>query len=93
MTYDRLRPDPDADELFCVKRDADGFTAVAVPPTMTWSPSLAQDRREIRGKETAIQVNPYLHAERRDFLMSRAAYWDTWATRSQLGVIALGDRE
>jgi hypothetical protein len=93
MTYDRLRPDPDAREMFCVRRGTNGFIALSVPPTMTWSPMLAPDRRDIQSKESAIRANPYLSPERREFLVSRAPYWDSWADRGALGLVSTGDRE
>jgi hypothetical protein len=93
MSYDRLEPDPDADEMFCVTKDADGFTALSVPATMTWNPTLAPARRAIHGKVNAISANPDLTTERRDFLISRAVYWDTWAGRGQLGLVSTGDWE
>ncbi len=91
MTYDS--PDAEGGEFFCVKKEGNDFRAISVPPTMTWNPYLARDRADIRDKETAIAANQHLTPERRTFLLERAAYWDTWAARTDRGSMSLGDRE
>jgi hypothetical protein len=93
MTYDRLSPNPEAAELFCVTKNAEGFTALSVPPTMTWNPMLARERWQIQGKEAAIEANVDLSRERKEFLISRAGYWDRWATCCEEGVVSSCDEE
>ena len=94
MTFDRLRPDPKADQAVCVKAITPGhFEAVSVPPTLTWSPMLADDRAMISGLEAAIAVNPHISRERKDFLIRRLPYWNDWAKTGQKGIIGSGDAE
>ncbi len=93
MTFDRLSPDPDAAELFCIRREGDGFRVVSVPPTMTWRPGLAWGRRPLRFKDAAIRANRYMSDARERFLVERARYWDEWAAMPHHGIITAGDRE
>jgi hypothetical protein len=94
MTFDRLCPDPKADQAVCVKAVASGrFVAVSVPPTLTWSPLLAADRAMISGLEAAIEANPHITPARKDFLIRRLPYWNRWATTEQRGIIGSGDTE
>lgn len=94
MTYDRLRPNPKAMDLICVKVDGPmAFRALSVPATLTWSPSLAEARALISGLGDAIEANPYISQQRKQFLIRRLPYWNEWGHREQKGVINLGDRE
>ena len=94
MTFDRLRPNPSASQTICVKVDAAGrVKAISVPPTLKWSPFLADDRAIIQDLPAAIEANPYIRPERKSFLVRRLAYWNEWATTEQRGVISSGDEE
>lgn len=94
MTYDRLSPDSKAGQLICMRVDATGaFTAVSVPPTLKWRPGHAADRALISHLDTAIDNNPYISLERKRFLIRRLEYWNSWASRSQSGVINAADEE
>jgi len=78
MTFDRLCPQYDCRQFFCVKADAEGFSAVSVPPTIQLGPVLADDRARIRNKDCAVVANQYLSKERSSFLLGRLHYWDEW---------------
>lgn len=94
MTFDRLRPNPNASQTICVKVDSRGsFKAISVPPTLKWCPSLAGDRAVIQDFPAAIEANPHIPPERQRFLIRRLAYWNEWATREQRGIISSGDEE
>ena len=94
MTYDRLSPDSKAGQLICMRVDATGaFTAVSVPPTLKWRPGHAADRALLSHLDTAIDDNPYISLERKRFLIRRLEYWNSWASRSQSGVINAADEE
>lgn len=94
MTYDRLSPDSKAGQLICMRVDATGaFTAVSVPPTLKWRPGHAADRALLSHLDTAIDNNPYISLERKRFLIRRLEYWNSWASRSQSGVINAADEE
>ena len=94
MTFDRLRPNPNANQTVCVKAVASGrFVAISVPPTLTWSPLLAEDRAMILGLDAAIEANHCITPERQQFLIRRLAYWNEWARREQRGVITSRDQE
>lgn len=94
MTFDRLSPDPKADQTVCVKAVGTGkFLAIAVPPTLKWSPMLAADRAVIGGLEAAIEANPHIVPERKEFLIRRLEYWNQWAGTEPHGIIGSGDAE
>jgi len=93
MTYDRLRPNPNANQLVCMRPRKDGFKVVAVPPTLKWRPGLAKDRALLRGLGRAIEANSHIPPSRKDFLVRRLAYWNEWANRDERGVINSFDEE
>lgn len=92
MTFDRLTPQAGADAFFSVRVDHQGYRALFVPPTATLGPLFAHERARMRDKEEALRRSPYFSAERREFLISRLAYWDAWCEGPQ-GIISTGDRE
>lgn len=88
MTYDRLRPNPKTMDLICVKVDGPmAFHALSVPATLTWSPSLAEERALMSGLDDAIEANPYISQQRKQFLIRRLPYWNEWGRRRQEGFI------
>lgn len=94
MTFDRLQPNPKAEELVCLKAEGAGaFRVVSVPLTLEWNPGLEKERAQIRGWESAIEANPNITKLRKDFLIRRRAYWDEWSQREARGVINCRDRE
>jgi hypothetical protein len=94
MTYDRLRPNANADQLVCMKVDGPSiFRVISVPATLKWSPFLAEDRALLVGLETAIGANPHISLRRKHFLIERLSYWNEWAKKEPRGVISSGDEE
>lgn len=88
MTYDRLRPNSNARQLVCLKVDSVGnFRSISVPPTLTWRPSLAEERASIRDLDKAIAANEYIALQRKQFLVRRLRYWNEYANRSKSGGI------
>jgi hypothetical protein len=81
MTFDRLKPNAECSDMLCVRESGGSFQAISVPPTMKLGPSIADFYAQIGGKEEAAARNPYLTAARRDFLVSRLPYWDTWSRK------------
>jgi hypothetical protein len=83
MTFDRLSPEQKADTLMCVRlvESVEGpvYEALSVPPTLTLGPDLAGYRSIIRKRDLAINRNPWLSLERKQFLAERFLYWDKWA--------------
>jgi hypothetical protein len=69
--------------MVSMKATARGFTAIAVPPTLTWSSDLAEDRAQIRGLGAAIEANPYISSARKEFLIRRLTYWNEWSARNK----------
>lgn len=89
MTFDRLGPDPNANQIISVKVDVNGvFRAISVPPTLTWSPTFAEDRAHIQDLAAAIERNAYIGAARKKFLIQRLAYWNEWATERAHGIMS-----
>ncbi|HEV8326389.1 MAG TPA: Shedu immune nuclease family protein [Nitrospiraceae bacterium] len=98
MTYDRLTPDANAQNLMCVKLIEDHagrrYRAMTVPPTLTLGPLGAGYRAVISDKEEAATRKILIGPERREFLVRRFPYWDAWA-RSNSGryTFSLGGEE
>lgn len=97
MTYDRLAPDRNADQLVCMNvRKSDGkviFETISVPATVKWSPSLAKERSQLTGLEFAIDSNKHISQTRKTFLKSRLPYWNEWSKTSDRGIISSADAE
>jgi len=87
MTFDRLAPDANLDQMMCVRIDKRGCRAINIPPTLSLSPSYADDRSRIQEKATAVEINPYLSKARKEFLIRRFVYWDDWARTDDKGLI------
>jgi hypothetical protein len=93
-TFDRLQPNPKADDLVCLKAVSSGvFEVVSVPPTLRWRPMLAGERGLSSGWDTAILANPHIPPRLKEFLVRRRGYWDEWGRRGERGVISTGDEE
>ena len=93
VSYDRLFPSEAGSEYMCVAIDANGYKALAVPPTITLSPLWAKERALVAGKVEAVQANVYIPELRKAFLKDRMPYWDEWAQLDNKGTLNLGDRE
>ena len=94
MTYDRLQPNANASDLVCLRSDGPrAFRVVSMPATLTWRPSLEDDRAPLRGWEAAINANPHISPARKAFLIRRRPYWDGWASGEKQGIVRLGDKE
>lgn len=94
MTYDRLRPNPKANDLVCLRVQGRGaFCVVSVPPTLRWTPSLADERALVSGWDAAIDANPNISRLRKDFLIKRRPYWDEWGSRETKETVNFGDKE
>jgi hypothetical protein len=89
MTYDRIQPQREMDCL-CAKLDGNGYRALSIPPTLELGPNFADYWKLIHDKEAAVRANRYLSKIRKEFLIGRWPYWDTW---NRAGIIDLNDRE
>lgn len=80
MTFDRLAPLADAEELCCIEAvGSQSFRIVTIPPTFTWSPMLARERFRSHGWDEAIKESPHISAVRKEFLVRRRPYWENWS--------------
>jgi hypothetical protein len=79
MTFSGLTPSRDAGYFLCVRKTADSYEAVCIPPTIQLFPGAAMDWQYIHGKEDAARKSAWLTQKRRDFLVERFPYWDKWA--------------
>ena len=93
MTYDRLKPDRNCSDLWCVRGKPGTWKAVSIPPTTQLNPIMAHDRSQIMGREEAIRINPLITEDRKAFLIARLQYWDEWAAKENKGGWRLGDSE
>ncbi|ACA59237.1 hypothetical protein Daud_0707 [Candidatus Desulforudis audaxviator MP104C] len=94
MTFDRLTPNPKAQDLICVKKtNHHYYSALAVPPTFILGPALAEYHLNIRDLDGAIKKGRWITEERKDFLISRLPYWAEYARGGSKGIIHTGDWE
>lgn len=94
MSFDRLTPDPELTDAITVRASGLGrFVAVAVSPTLTLGPILAERLLVIDGLDEAIESSASLSVERKKFLKSRLPYWREWAQRSAKGIVKGRDQE
>jgi len=93
MTFDRLAPEPGAEELCCLEATSGhSFRVVSVPPSLCWSPLLAGERLLCHGWDEAIRSNPHIPESRKAFLIRRRPYWEEWVRRGG-GLVTGGDCE
>ncbi len=94
MTFDRLTPNPKADQFICVKANRAGeLRAISVPPTLKWSANLASDRAPIQNLPDAINRSKGMTDARKDFLIRRLRFWNDWVKSDPNGTIYNGDQE
>ncbi|MGG2201401.1 Shedu anti-phage system protein SduA domain-containing protein [Paenibacillus validus] len=93
MTYDRIVPSSDASDMLCSKVKNGRYYAVAVPPTFTLGPALSQYHSLINDKADAVKNCKELSEPRKQFLLERLPYWDTYGKSKEKGIMNTGDRE
>lgn len=102
MSFDRLRPNANFRHIVTARLDRStintGFELMHLPPTFRLGPRDAPDFSRLKNREAAINANNLISDERKRFLISRLAYWDTWANRprsnsNRFEVIQTGDFE
>jgi hypothetical protein len=92
LTFDRLAPDHLVRQAFCARAASDGFYTISVPSTLTLGPAIAETLCGFRDKEAAVDSNPWMTAERKEFLKRRFSYWQEW-TQQNRGPYVVSDRE
>lgn len=99
ITFDRLNPNPKADQLVCLKvindRGQYVFKAISVPATLIWKPPFACDRARLSGLDSAIESNKHISQKRKEFLIRRLQYWNEWSKKQNHDMIyyTSGDEE
>ncbi len=97
MTFNRLAPDRGAENLICVRQveSVEGvrYEALTVPPTFKLGPNCSRENVLIRGIEKAIEGNPWIQLDRKNFLIRRIPYWERWTRLERQGIISSGDYE
>jgi len=98
MTFDRLAPDREAKSFMCVKLvespvEGPVYEAVSVPPTLRLEPLYARYRSYIGKRDSAVNQNPWITPERKQFLLERFAYWDQWTREHRGGMMRMGYEE
>lgn len=88
LTFDRLTPQYDSRNLICLRKGQSGLKAVAVPPTLVFGPGHAHAWCEVSGRKEAIAGCEWMTAARKEFLISRLAYWDSWVKLPHHGITA-----
>ena len=94
MSFDRLKVDRSTSYAITVRASGSGkYKAKWVPEIFRHSPRLADTYRHVRGLKAAINSNPEISAERKQFLVQRLSYWKQWATSCERGRIEGEDSE
>lgn len=85
MSFDRLRPNANQRNVTSIRLDRSAvnteFSLVHIPPTFRIGPDVAKDFSRLKSREAAITANNFISPERKDFLVDRINYWDSWANR------------
>jgi hypothetical protein len=75
MTFDRLSPLPGSKNAVCVSIRNGRPRALAIPPTFRLGPGNASEVAYLDGLREAIETNPLISEQRREFLLQRLPYW------------------
>ena len=93
MSYDRLKVDTSMRPAITVKAIGHGkYRAFCVPSVFEMGPMLANRLLYIEGIPEAVDRNPEIEEDRKEFIKGRIGYWKEWAS-SGSGVLSSGDRE
>ena len=88
ISFDRLQPDPDLEDVVTVTAKGDGrFDVKWIPETFSTSPWIAEELLSLDGMEDAILKNHRITPERAGFLKSRLNYWRKWAQEDGHSVV------
>ena len=96
MSFDRLEPDTFMRDAITAKAVGRGkYQALWVPPVFATGPGpvLANRLLHIEGIPEAIDRNPEIDEDRKDFLKQRIGYWKDQASSLGSGIYSVGDRE
>lgn len=95
ISFDRLRPDPNAANFTCVALANGKYTVKTIPPTFTYSPGTAYNLSIISEFDKAIPSIKGISDERRNFLKERYRYWKNFnsQSRQKMGIIHCADKE
>jgi hypothetical protein len=90
MTYDRLAASQHFFDAVTVRLDCSGISPVFrvchVPPILKLGPHHYPDYHHLVGIQDAINANPGISMQRKQFLVSRLQYWCEWY-KNQKGVV------
>ena len=93
ISFDRLSPDPKGSDLLCATLSKGKYTVKTVPPTYRYSPATADNFSVVSGFDTAIRHMEMTTSERKEFLVSRYAYWKEYGEADHKGILCPADRE
>ena len=93
ISFDRLHPDPKADDLFCSKLSHGKYTVKTIPPTYRYSPATADVLSLITNFDRAINAMERTTVERKNFLSERYSYWKDYGEQPSKGMFCPSDKE
>ena len=94
ISFDRLHADASMADAITIRAISPRkYRAVWVPPTFATGPDLAERFLHVEGIAEAIDQNPEISKERKQFLKRRIPYWKDWAPTSGGTIIGPNDRE
>ena len=81
VTFDRLKPDYNAQDFLTLKMTRTQVTAIVVPPTIRLGPHIAPSLVSVVNRPDAAMRESRMSPERRRFVAERFAYWDEWVRK------------
>ena len=94
MSFDRLSAETFMHDAITIRAVGFGrYKAVWIPPVFETGADLADRLLHIDGITEAIDQNPEIDKERREFLKQRIAYGKEWASSPELKILSSGHRE
>ena len=94
MSFDRLRADKSMEDAITIKATGFGrYEAVSIPPVFEIGPEVSERLLHIDGIAEAIDRNPEISQNRKEFLKRRLPYWKAWARSPSGNLYSANDRE
>lgn len=92
MSFDRMSFDANSDEFSTVRHTPSGYEVLHVPPTWWLGPSMFSYDQPLIGLDEAVERNPLISCDRKQFIQMRLPYW-TAICSGRRGIFSQADRE
>ena len=93
MSFDRLKPSRDVYSFVTVSVSRGKYYVKHIPPTFVYEPLRAENLHQLCGFKEQINKIKMISDERRNFLLERYDYWETFGKREHPGLFNAADKE